>query len=270
MDPVVDIGQVVSGFFVGTVVGLTGVGGGALMTPILVLIFGVAPTTAVGTDLLFAAVTKSGGTWVHARHGTVDWRITGLLALGSLPATVLTLSLCTHYLPGGLGGARTLVTSALGVALILTAIALICRQRLFACVSWWQGHQGEVQTQAAQYRRRAIMTVITGLTLGTLVSLTSVGAGAMGVTALMLLYPMLPAARIVGSDLAHAVPLTLAAGIGHWWLGNVDWVLLGSLLLGSLPGIFIGSHVAPRLPERLMRPILATMLVLVGGRLIAA
>jgi uncharacterized membrane protein YfcA len=258
-----EITQVLSGFAVGAIVGITGVGGGSLMTPLLVLLFGVAPATAVGTDLLYAAVTKSGGTFVHARRGHVDWRIVGLLALGSLPAAGTTLFLVSRLAPGGLGGAAKMITFSLGIALVLTAIALVFRQRLQA---WAQSRD----LDALPPYRRARLTVLTGATLGTLVSLSSVGAGALGVTALFFLYPRLAAIRIVGADLAHAVPLTLVAGLGHWWLGSVDWSLLGTLLVGSLPGIFLGSHLAHRIPERVLRPTLAGMLVLVGAKLIAA
>ena len=258
-----DLAQVISGFAVGAIVGVTGVGGGSLMTPLLVLLFGVAPATAVGTDLLYAAITKSGGTLVHARRGHVDWRIVGLMAAGSLPAATLTLILVSRFAPGGLGGAAGVIKVSLGIALLLTAFALIFRRRLQA---WAQSHD----VAALAPYRRARLTVVTGAVLGTLVSLSSVGAGALGVTALFFLYPRLTAVRIVGADLAHAVPLTLVAGLGHWWLGSVDWTLLGTLLVGSLPGIWLGSHFAHRIPERVLRPTLATMLVLVGGKLIAA
>lgn len=255
----VDLAQTVSGFVVGAIVGVTGVGGGSLMTPILVLLFGIAPATAVGTDLLYAAITKSGGTWVHGRKGTVDWRIVRFLAMGSMPAAALTLLLTHHFAPGGLGSASKIMTSALGVALVLTAAALIFRQRLLAFA-----RRHDPDTDHHPWK-----TVAVGAILGILVSISSVGAGALGVTALFFLYPKLPAIRIVGSDLAHAVPLTLVAGLGHWWLGSVNWSLLGSLLLGSLPGIYLGSHLASHIPERILRPTLAGMLVLVGGKLIA-
>lgn len=258
-----DLAQIISGFAVGAIVGITGVGGGSLMTPLLVLLFGVAPATAVGTDLLYAAITKSGGTFVHARRGNVDWSIVGLLAAGSIPAAALTLFVVSRFAPGGLGGAAHVIKFSLGVALLLTALALVFRRRLQA---WARSH--DVDT--LPLRRRARLTVLTGAILGVLVSLSSVGAGALGVTALFFLYPKLPALRIVGADLAHAVPLTLVAGLGHWWLGSVDWTLLGTLLLGSLPGIFVGSHHAHRIPERVLRPTLAGMLVLVGTKLIAA
>lgn len=260
---IVVISQIISGFAVGAVVGLTGVGGGSLMTPLLVLLFGIAPGTAVGTDLLYAAITKSGGTLIHARRGNVDWRIAGLLAAGSIPAAATTLFLAAHFAPQGLGGGARVITVSLGVALLLTAFALVLRRRALA----WSQSRG---LDALPARRRAWLTALTGAALGALVSLSSVGAGALGVTALFFLYPRQPAVRVVGSDLAHAVPLTLVAGLGHWWLGSVDWNLLLTLLIGSLPGIAVGSHLAARVPERLLRRTLAGMLVVAGGKLIAA
>ena len=256
-----DFAQVFSGFAVGTIVGITGVGGGALMTPLLVLLFGVAPATAVGTDLLYAAITKTGGTVVHARRGHVDWRIVGRLAAGSLPTAILTLLVVAKLIPGGLGAAHKTITFALGVALLLTALALLFRRRLLA----WS--QARAPVRAGD---RVWPTVFVGAVLGGLVALTSVGAGALGVSALFFLYPGLAAIRIIGADLAHAVPLTLVAGIGHWWFGNIDWLLLVTLLTGSLPGVWLGSHLSHRIPEPVLRPALAGMLVLVGGKLITA
>ncbi|MCE1186077.1 sulfite exporter TauE/SafE family protein [Zoogloea sp.] len=257
------IAYTVAGFSVGAIVGLTGVGGGSLMTPLLVLLFGINPSVAVGTDLLYAAITKAGGTLAHGMKGTVDWTVTRRLASGSIPASALTLALITWLAPGGIGGAIGLIKVMLGVALLLTAIAIILRKQIQA---YALKRSGGVDNP----RRTAALTVLTGAVLGVLVSISSVGAGALGVSALFFLYPRLPTIRIVGSDIAHAVPLTLVAGIGHWFLGSVDWSLLGSLLIGSLPGIWLGSHISTRVPDRVLRPILATMLVLVGSKLIAA
>jgi uncharacterized membrane protein YfcA len=254
----IDPAQALSGFIVGTIVGLTGVGGGALMTPILVLLFGIHPATAVGTDLLHAAITKSGGTYVHAKGGRVDWRITGLLAMGSLPSAVITL-LSLHYFTGGLGDSK-IITTTLGVALLLTAVSLALR----TCLKRWSK-----KVPGPDVPRHPALTVVTGALLGFVVSISSVGAGALGITALFFLYPRLKAARIVGSDVAHAVPLALVAGLGHWLYGSVDWTLLLSLLTGSLPGIYIGSHFAGRVPEMFLRLMLAVMLLLVGSKLIA-
>jgi uncharacterized protein len=248
-----------SGFFVGMLVGLTGVGGGALMTPLLVLLFGIHPTTAVGTDLLFACITKTGGTLVHGLSNTVDWKITRRLALGSVPATALTLLLLGYFNHGTNEGASGLITTVLGFALILTAVALVFRKRILDFFTTRVGELAEGKTR--------ILTVVLGALLGVLVSLSSVGAGAIGVTVLLILYPRLPVARIVGSDIAHAVPLTLVAGIGHWFLGSIDGSLLSSLLVGSLPGIAIGSYISARVPDRVLRPILASTLAVVGGRL---
>ena len=252
----------ITGFAVGAIVGLTGVGGGSLMTPLLVLLFGIHPSVAVGTDLLYAAITKTGGTLAHGLKGTVDWKITRLLAAGSLPAAALTLVLVGRFAPGGIDGAASLIKVALGFALLLTAVALIFRRHIQAfALARFGGTPNPART--------ARLTVLTGAVLGVLVSISSVGAGALGVTALLFLYPTMPALRIVGSDIAHAVPLTAVAGLGHWYLGSVDWLLLGSLLVGSLPGIWLGTHISTRIPDRVLRPILATMLVLVGAKLIS-
>jgi len=248
-----------SGFVVGLLVGLTGVGGGSLMTPLLVLLFGIHPGTAVGTDLLYAAATKSVGTGVHGASGTVDWGIVGWLAAGSVPATVATLLILAHT--GVQSGASShVITFVLGIALIATAIAILFRKLI---LNYFARRRG-----APDPRRTRIATVILGLILGVLVSISSVGAGAIGVTVLLVLYPALPASKLVGSDIAHAVPLTLIAGFGHWLMGSVNFPLLFSLLTGSIPGIVIGSLVATRMPDNVLRPILASSLALVGGRLI--
>lgn len=248
-----------SGFCVGALVGLTGVGGGSLMTPVLILLFGVHPASAVGTDLLYAAATKTGGTLVHGLVGTVEWRIVGLLALGSLPMAVATVVILSH-LAINRSGTEHVIALILGMALLATAAALVFRTRLIATL----GRRAE----RSNGRRVASLTVLTGMTLGVLVSLTSVGAGALGVTALILLYPQLPMGRIVGSDIAHAVPLTLVGGISHWFAGSVNGAILVSLLVGSLPGIVAGSYAAGRIPEPALRLALASILVLVGGKLV--
>lgn len=250
-----------SGFFVGFVVGVTGIGGGSLMTPLLVLAFGVAPATAVGTDLLYAALTKLGGSWAHSRNGTVDWKVVGLLAMGSLPAAAFSM-LLLNSLALDESRMKSLITGVLSVALVLTAVALLLKPFLHGLV---RRQNGSVRELAG--RGLAVATVVTGAVLGALVTLSSVGAGALGVVALMFLYPRVPMARIVGTDIAHAVPLTLVAGAGHAVLGTVNFSLLGSLLLGSLPGIWLGSHAGVRIPERILRLALASMLLLIGGRL---
>ena len=249
---------VLSGLVVGVVVGVTGVGGGSLMTPILVLLFGVHPATAVGTDLLYAAATKSVGTAVHGFNGTVLWRVTGLLALGSAPTACAMIYLLNHFGPFG-PGAAALITTILGWALLLTAAAMLLRGRIQAYAATRVGR--------IDPRLRIGLTILTGVLLGVFVSLSSVGAGALGVTALILLYPEVPTSQIVGSDIAHAVPLTLVAGLGHWLIGSVNFGTLGLLLIGSIPGIVAGSLLAPRLPDRWLRPLLALVLVVVGARL---
>jgi len=249
----------VSGFAVGMLVGFTGVGGGSLMTPLLVLVFGIHATTAVGTDLLYAAATKSVGTVVHGFSGTVDWSIVLRLAAGSVPTTALTL-LAIARLGRKLDASHGVITTVLGVALILTALAILFRRMITAFFAR--------RASALSPGRVTALTIGLGAVLGVLVSLTSVGAGAIGVTVLLILYPTLPAGKLVGSDIAHAVPLTLLAGLGHWMMGSVNLGLLASLLCGSIPGIIIGSLLSARAPERVLRPILASTLALVGGKLI--
>jgi uncharacterized protein len=251
---------VLSGFVVGGLVGMTGVGGGSLMTPLLILLFGVHPATAVGTDLLYAAATKSGGTLMHGLGRTIEWRIVGRLAAGSVPATAFTLYVLSRLELGGGATAGRLITAVLGASLFATAAALIFRRQLVAFFVARVGELGERRTRA--------LTIAMGALLGALVSISSVGAGAIGVTALILLYPRLPTARIVGSDIAHAVPLTLIAGIGHWLIGSINWPLLGTLLLGSLPGIVLGSWMASRVPDAALRLILAGTLLVAGSRLV--
>ena len=247
-----------SGFLVGIVVGLTGIGGGSLMTPLLVLAFGIAPATAVGTDLLYAAVTKAGGVYVHDRQGTVDYGIAGWLALGSVPMAVVT-TIALHLIAPAPDALAAAIKGTLGIALLLTAAAIIFKARLAALspVAHWSEH------------RIAMTTVATGAVIGALVTLSSVGAGAVGVAALIFLYPSRPAVQIVGTDIAHAVPLTLVAGLGHATLGTVDLALLAALLVGSIPGVMLGSHWSRKLPEKVLRPALAVMLILVGAKLVS-
>jgi uncharacterized membrane protein YfcA len=258
---VIDLLYVTSGFGVGLLVGMTGVGGGSLMTPLLILLFGVHPATAVGTDLLYAAATKAGGSVVHGWARSIHWPAVIRLASGSLPASILTLIVLSQ-LDLNAAAARSLVNVVLCFALLLTAISLIFRKAIL------ESFRGRLERVDARTIARA--TVLVGAALGVLVSISSVGAGAVGVTALLLLYPQLPMARIVGSDIAHAVPLTLVAGIGHWAMGAVDWPLMGVLLMGSLPGIVIGSYFATRVPETALRLLLAVTLIVVAGRLMSS
>lgn len=259
MNHSVDLLYAVSGFGVGFLVGTTGVGGGSLMTPLLILVFGVHPATAIGTDLLYAAATKSGGTVVHGLNRNIEWRVVGWLATGSVPMTATTL-LALSRLDIHNNTVQAVMTAVLSSALIATAVVLLCRKRILALYS------DRIDKRAP--RRTAGLTVLVGAVLGLLVTISSVGAGALGATALMMLYPRLPTARIVGSDIAHAVPLTLAAGLGHWMVGSVEWTLLGSLLAGSLPGIVIGSQISLRLPDTVMRFAMAATLMVIAGRLV--
>ncbi|HET7729694.1 MAG TPA: sulfite exporter TauE/SafE family protein [Usitatibacter sp.] len=258
----IDFPYSAAGFAVGAVVGLTGVGGGSLMTPLLVLGFGVAPLTAVGTDLLFAGITKAGGAIGHGLKGHVDLRVTGLLAAGSVPGAAASIAVLA-LLPPASAETRMVVSMALGTMLVLTAISLLFRARLLA----WARNRGTAQLSP---RRRDAATIAVGGLIGVAVTFSSVGAGAVGVTALLLLFPALATVRIVGSDIAHAVPITLLAGAGHAAMGNVDYALLASLLAGSLPGILLGTLLAARIPEGALRASLAAVLLLAGGKLVFA
>ena len=254
----IEVLYALSGLVVGFIVGLTGVGGGSLMTPLLILLFGIHPATAVGTDLLYAASTKTAGTLVHGFNKTIDWRVVLRLAVGSVPAAAITLWFLAT------SGTQTAATAhvlalVLGSMLVLTAVSIAFRGTL----ARFAGAHRELPAFP-----QAALTVLTGLILGVLVSISSVGAGAIGVTVLMLLYPKLPIHRIVGTDIAHAVPLTLVAGIGHWAIGDVDWHMLISLLCGSIPGILIASRLAPSINERVIRWLLAAVLVIVGLKLV--
>lgn len=247
-----------SGFVVGTLVGLTGVGGGSLMTPVLILLFGINPAAAVGTDLLYAAVTKTAGSFVHGFNQTIDWRVVRRLATGSIPMTVVTIAVM-HLLDINGPTVRGLINAALTLALFATAVTLVFRDRLVARYS--------ARLAALAPQQIDVLTVVAGAALGMVVSISSIGAGAIGVTVLILLYPKLPMARIVGSDIAHAVPLTLVGGVGHWFLGAVDLPVFASLIMGSIPGILLGSYAAVRTPERALRLVLAGTLIVVAIKL---
>ncbi|MEN9781766.1 MAG: hypothetical protein RL014_2914 [Pseudomonadota bacterium] len=261
-----ELAFILSGFVVGAIVGLTGVGGGSLMTPLLIFGFGIKPFMAVGTDLLFAAATKASGSVSLARSRLIDWPVVGLLSLGSIPAALLTLY-ALHRLGPADEAVQRVMTSTLGLALLLTAAATL-----------YKALRGGARPRAvsaneladATRPRHAALPVLFGAAIGALVTLTSVGAGAIGVSALMLLYPRLPLARIVAADIAYAVPLTLVAGLGHASLGSVDWSLLGLLLAGSIPGIWLGTRLVSRTPERLIRALLSLLLAWAGLKLISA
>ncbi len=249
---------VLSGLGVGIIVGITGVGGGSLMTPLLLSVFKLSPAVAIGTDLWFAALTKVSGSVAHARHGHVKWKLTGLLLAGSIPASIATVAVM-HMTEITKGWASTL-TFSLGIALLLTAVVVAFKQSWQAVGLWLERYIPE--------SRKPALTVASGVILGVLVSLSSIGAGAIGATLILLLYPRLEARYIVGSDIAHAVPLTIVAGIGHATLGNVNWPLLLPLLVGSMPGIWLGAQLTRRLPDGVIRGLLCGSLVLAGWKVI--
>ncbi len=248
---------VLSGVLVGGLVGFTGVGGGSLMTPLLILVFGIHPATAVGTDLIYAAATKTGGSIVHGYNRTVDWRIVGRLAIGSIPAAMLTI-VALYYLKVDSNITKLIITRTLGVALLMTAALLLFRKTI---MRWYLARVGELQPEKVRQ-----LTIFTGVVLGVLVTLSSVGAGAIGVTALVMLYPKMEPRKIVGSDIAHAVPLTLVAGLGHSILGTINTHILVSLLAGSIPAIVVMSLVAARASDTAVRVALAAVLILVCMR----
>lgn len=258
-------GYTLAGLVVGAMIGMTGVGGGSLMTPILIFGFAVQPAVAVGTDLLFAAITKTGGVWAYWRHDVVHWQVVKRLAMGSVTTTLITLWILNS---GGIsdGEHDTLITSALGVALILTSSALLLKKRLGCTMRARVDHPvvKALYRMRQDEKKRAAATVITGAFLGVMVTLSSVGAGALGAVILLFLYSEMKGVEIVATDIAHAVPLTAIAGLGHSTVGTVDWSLLSFLVMGSLPGIYIGSRLGVKIPDRVMRPFLALILLGVG------
>jgi len=249
---------ILSGFGVGAIVGMTGVGGGSLMTPLLIGVFRLNPAVAIGTDLFFASITKTSGAIAHARHGHIDRRIVTLLLTGSLPAAVATFAMM--HATGITKAWASTLTFSLGIALLLTALTLAYKQ------TWYD--VGLKLEQWLPESRKPALTVLCGLILGVLVSLSSIGAGALGATLILLLYPRIESRRLVGTDIAHAVPLTLVAGIGHATLGHVEWPLLAALLIGSIPVIWIGAQLTRKMPERLVRSLLCVSLVTAGLKVI--
>ena len=250
---------VVSGFGVGAIIGLTGVGGGSLMTPLLLSVFRLHPAVAIGTDLWFAAITKTAGSMSHHQAGHVQWRITAWLLAGSIPGSLATIGLM--HLTGVTKGWAAALTFSLGIALLLTAVTVAYKKV-------WHSLGLRLERWIPENRKPAL-TVLCGLVLGVLVSLSSIGAGAIGATLILLLYPRLQPHQIVGTDIAHAVPLTLVAGIGHATLGHIDWTLLGALLVGSIPGIWLGAQLTRRMPERFVRALLCMALVTAGVKVIS-
>ena len=256
-----DLSFVASGFAVGLLVGMTGVGGGSLMTPLLTLLFGVSPAVAVGTDLAFASLTKGVGTFTHRLRGTVHWEIVRRLCLGALPAALLASYSLKHFgtLNKEIG---QIIRYMIAGSVLLTVVAILFRRKMLA---WINAHP-ERQLQG---NKLVWATIISGAVLGTLVTISSIGAGAIGATLLVMLYPRLTPAEVAGTDIAYAVPLTAIAAVGHWWLGSIDWSLLLTLLVGSVPGITIGSYAARAVPERLLRGLLAFTLVAVAAKLVS-
>jgi uncharacterized membrane protein YfcA len=251
---------IISGFAVGLLVGMTGVGGGSLMTPLLTLLFGVPPSVAVGTDLAFASITKTAGTFTHRLRGTVRWDIVRALCIGALPAAVLATLALKHFgaLDKEIG---QVIRYSIAGSVLLTVTALLFKARMLAWITAKPSRQ-------LQGRALFIATVVSGAVLGVLVTVSSIGAGAIGATLLVMLYPRMSAAEVAGTDIAYAVPLTAIAAFGHWWLGSIDWNLLATLLVGSVPGIMIGSYAARAVPERFLRGLLAVTLTGVAAKLI--
>lgn len=251
---------ILAGAGVGFAVGMTGVGGGSLMTPLLIL-FNVPYNVAIGTDLLYAAITKTGGVISHHRRGSVNWRLVWLLAAGSIPASIIT-AFVLRWVFEDENAYRPLLTSALGFMLILTSLVLLLRRRLQA-----SSINSNSAFSAFVRRHSSSITVISGIALGVFVTLSSVGAGAFCAALLLMLYPQIAALRVVGTDIAHAVPLTFVAGMGHFLLlGNVDFTLLAALLIGSLPAVHLGTKLGYRLPNQIMHSILASLLLGLGVR----
>jgi len=262
-----DLAYSLAGAFVGFLVGLTGVGGGSLMAPVLILLFGFSPAVAVGTDLWFACLTKTVGGLVHHRLGSPDWKIVARLAVGSLPAAVLTLVWLGMYHDGHLES--RLLMKLLGAALLITAALLVFKPYITAPLRRMRAGLGSALVRMRGWQ--LLVTIVGGAAVGALVTLTSVGAGALVAVMLALIYPLrLGAKTIVGTDIIHAIPLTLVAAIGHSWLGNVDGWLLASLLLGSIPGIVLGSLATGKINDDLVRYALSAMLVVSAVKMIGA
>ena len=253
---------VASGAFVGLVIGMTGVGGGSLMTPLLIL-FGIPYNVAIGTDLLYASITKSSGVIAHARQKSVQWDLVACLAAGSIPASIITVILLSKVFTNA-EDYRPLLTTSLGVMLVVTALVILFN-RFLKDVS--DKPHGAVGSFFQKHTKKITFSV--GVILGVFVTLSSVGAGAFCAALLMILYPKLPALHVIGTDIAHAVPLTLIAGLSHLFLlGNVDLVLLASLLIGSLPAIHLGTKLAAKIPSHVLQPVLASILLGLGFKFI--
>jgi uncharacterized membrane protein YfcA len=260
----VELIHIAAGALVGLIIGLTGVGGGSLMTPILVLGFGILPAIAVGTDLLYAALTKCSGIYFHHKNHTVDWKIVLLLGSGSIPCSLITVSILEHLKKTGFNY-NDIIILTLGVMLILTSMIILIKNRLISFI-----HSNHADSFVVTFVRKfkPQITILCGCLLGCVVTLSSVGAGAIGSAILFLLYPRKSSISIIGTDIAHAVPLTAIAGLGHLHFGSVDFNLLFGLLTGGIPAIYLGSHIGKKLPDKVLRPLIAFLLLAMGVKLI--
>ncbi|MCO8097837.1 sulfite exporter TauE/SafE family protein [Acinetobacter lwoffii] len=259
---------ILAGVLVGFCVGVTGVGGGSLMTPILISLFRIEPHIAIGTDLLYAAISKFCGSFVHAKKMNIVWPIVIWLAVGSIPASFAThwvldnyLSQSTHY--------KAVLTMVLGFMLTITGLSILFRTQIENLFNKYRKQELPDMTQdlekvKLQAKEKRVAIIIMGIILGIFVTLSSVGAGAFGIMALVVMFPNLPMIRIIGSDVVHAVLLTLVAGLGHMSSGNVDFMLLMWLLVGSIPAIIVGTLLSSRMPEKLIRKILGITLFALG------
>ena len=251
---------ILCGAGVGLAVGMTGVGGGSLMTPLLIF-SGIPANVAIGTDLLYASATKGGALISHHRQGSINWKIVLLLLTGSIPASLLT-SICLKFFIADDSNYRQFLELALGLMLAITAVVVMFKSRIQT-----EATENNTHNQWLHQHRQAIC-IFAGITLGVFVTLSSVGAGAFGTALLLTLYPRLPALNVVGTDIAHAVPLTLIAGMGHIWNDNISWGLLAGLLIGSLPAVHMGTKLAAHVPNHVLQKILATILFVMGLKFI--
>lgn len=252
---------IAAGFLVGVLVGLTGVGGGALMTPLLLLVFGVAPVTAIGTDLWFAAITKLAAGKVHHARGLIDWGVLKLMWAGSLPASLITLIMMKM---GWISLSTSFLKDAVAIAILVTAFSMLFQKRLHGLGKYLRINE----TKQFKYYQ-PVLTIAAGGLLGFLVTLTSIGAGAVGVVLLTYLYPLrLTPSRLVATDIVHAIPLAMFAGMGHLLIGHIDYSLLGWLLIGSIPGVLMGAILSSRLPQTILRIGISIILTLVASKLL--
>jgi uncharacterized membrane protein YfcA len=257
-----DLAFSLAGLVVGLAVGATGVGGGSLMTPILILFYGITPTVAVGTDLIYASISKAFGVTLHSRNGSLDWKLVGWLSIGSVPAALLTLLFLHEQTPGK--GLDQMIKLTLSVAIVVTALFTVFQDRIMSLIRRSPGSAEAIET----WRWQRPMTVVCGVAIGALVTISSVGAGVIGMMMLLLLYPKHPPIRLVGSDLAHAVLITAIAGAGHASLGSVNWPMLGALLIGAIPGIYIGTRIGFRLDPKALKKVISALLIFVGATML--